>query len=1544
MGYPNDKLSTTVATTVGTAAEGGKLEIIGFLPKQIPLLFSDQPAAGTLWTRPAVLRNLNMPFNISGPWMAENQVDQLHSEGVLQWKKNKIPLRPKGGDGAVRVGSTSKIYAQEDLKIPAKSITAVSVRIPALIGRIGEVAPSLHLASSDLRFLSVANIESDPANCEPLCLVINDEVHATMVRKGSLIGRVATTDPTAAADAGHEGDSGGDPIEVFKSALKHEDSVLDTASRQKRALDLLLQFEDVFSLDGGFGRTTLVKHDIHTGDALPIKSRMRPINPALEQNLRDQLDEWLKHDVIEPSSSPWSSALVAVKKKNGKTRWCVDFRRLNDVTVKDAYPLPLIEDNLARLAGSGVFTAVDGSGAFHVVELEAKAKPKTAFATPWGLFQFKRMPFGLCNAPATYSRLVQLALAGIPASEALAYMDDTLIHSATFEGHLHNLRKVLTAHRKAGLKLQPSKCVWFVNKTEYVGHEISANGIAPTTKYTEVVKNWPMPTTLTEARSFLGKVGYYRRFIERFAAIARPLTDATKEENLADKDKKLLAITPEMKKAHQQLKEALCSAPILAYPRFHDASPFIVDTDWSHSHQAIGGVLSQEQGGKERVIRYDAKRLSSSQRNYSAVKGEMFAIIYFLTKWKYYLQWRPFRLRTDHRALQWIRTMDPPDGMTSRWLETLANFQFTPEYRKGESHGNADGLSRAPHPDPIVEIEEDETLLAAIPDAEEDNLPRTKEEWEGSQECDPSLVLVKRELLKEHHQLSEREVRGWPVRARALWNLRNLLFIDPPSGLLMYQQGEARVPVIPDYLEVAFIKKAHLIMAHRGVDATMALVASRGLMLSGRGLVKEVLAACEACQIKSDRGRSQRSVYAHVPAGAPFQRISIDFVGPLRTTNKGNTCVLTVKDPFTKWVEAFPLARATAEAAAACLESEIFTRFGYPETIHSDRGRQFTGKLMEEIAELIGIRSSFTPPYHPQSNPVERAHRDLKSGLRAALIEIGHEQWDEVLPQVLFAFRIASARGTGFSPFELLFGRSPNVPLGAIEPPPEGKRPVGPYVERLRKRIKDVNAWARENLETEVKRQQRAYDQQRTPLRVGDRVWLHQEAAGLKRGERKLKSPWSGPYTIEEVVTPVLFRLSDDRGTINQHPMPLDRLRRYYPPQSSVADHDEPVQDVQPDQDPNGTLVRRRLQHRRDSESRSDSDSEIEEGGDDQTAWGPTGPGPVGRAASPRSLPTNGSQAQTAAQQGPKAAAGSGRRGPNAATAAAAPAASTAITTPAHPTGPALAEPATSDQRARRAVVAPPVDPAGPSGHPPASGRGSRSTSESRKRPSSGGDRDPSGPRRRPVKERWITKPDGGTTSKRSSPSNQGTDRGGSTEQRRTRTDPGVATPALQQGAIAPGGRAGRSVPNAATKEGTPRAAGPSRASSPGGGQRAPSALERHQPGRASPGPAAGHSDHPDHSHSPAGQRRRPSSSLGQGGGNVDDNIGRGHGRPAREAALWGRRKIAAWARQMQPSTDSSDDDESSISGKTFTVPPSRAGLWEENEILLSDSDEEFEL
>ena len=512
---------------------------------------------------------------------------------------------------------------------------------------------------------------------------------------------------------------------LFKLFEVGSNELLQTEEERKRFLTLLLSHWTLFAWDGTYGVTTLIEHYIRTPPGCkPVNDRYRAPNPALTESLKAQLAKWIKHDCIEPSDSSWNSNLLAVVKSSdiSSVRWVVDYRKLNLATAIDRFPIGDVTDNLSRLGKSKYYSALDNSGAFHCIPIAEEDRHKTSFATPFNTWQFKRLPFGLSGGPSSYSRLVVQVLRNIPPERAVAYVDDVLIHSATFMQHLDNLDEVFKAYTKAGLKLNPKKCKFLKGKIDYLGHTVSAQGIEPQKAYLEVIKDWPVPTTLKDIEVFMGKAGYYRKFIYQFAKIAKPLTDRLriadanpqKDENghkvkmsKAERRRRLdtpITLNAEELNSFRTLVNCLCSSPILGHPRFDDLTKeyYILDTDWSQEANTVAGVLSQNQlqpdgTYQEKVIGYASKKLSKSQANYSSPKGEVCGILMMIEHFRYYLMVGHFILRTDNMAARALQDQSCPTGYWARWKARLENFSFTPKHRSGKKHGNADSLSRISH-------------------------------------------------------------------------------------------------------------------------------------------------------------------------------------------------------------------------------------------------------------------------------------------------------------------------------------------------------------------------------------------------------------------------------------------------------------------------------------------------------------------------------------------------------------------------------------------------------------------------------------------------------------------------------------------------------------------------------------------------------------------------------------------------------------------------------------------------------------------------------
>ena len=392
-----------------------------------------------------------------------------------------------------------------------------------------------------------------------------------------------------------------------------------------------------------------------------------------------------RQGVIERSTSAWSSPVVLVTKKDGTTRFCVDYRKLNDITQKDSYPLPRIDDTIDALSGAQWFSTLDLKSGYWQVPLEEDAKEKTAFSTGTGLWQFTVMPFGLCNAPATFERLMEQVLSGLPTSIALLYLDDILVPGRTFNQQIENLRTVFQRLKSARLKLNPKKCILFRKEVKYLGHVVSAHGVVPDPGKIKAIVTWPRPACVRDVRSFLGLASYYRRFIAGYSEVAAPL-------HLYTQKGVPFVWSEAAEAAFTRLKEILSNAPVLAYP--DPAATFILGTD--ASNEGIGAVLSQGIDGEERPVAFFSRTLTRPQRNFCVTRRELLAVVKSIKQFHTYLYGQQFVVRTDHSALQWLLNFRHPEGQVARWLEVLQSYSFTIQHRPGPNHSNADALSRRP--------------------------------------------------------------------------------------------------------------------------------------------------------------------------------------------------------------------------------------------------------------------------------------------------------------------------------------------------------------------------------------------------------------------------------------------------------------------------------------------------------------------------------------------------------------------------------------------------------------------------------------------------------------------------------------------------------------------------------------------------------------------------------------------------------------------------------------------------------------------------------
>jgi hypothetical protein len=458
-----------------------------------------------------------------------------------------------------------------------------------------------------------------------------------------------------------------------------------TKEQQQQLDELLERNNDLFTTpEQILGRTDLEQHRIIVEHEHPIKQKAYRMSPTENKFIDNEIQRMLEQGIITPSKSPWTSPVVLVAKKNGKTRFCVDYRKLNAITKKDAYPLPRIDEILDSMYNAKWFSSLDLASGYWQVGMDPRDRDKTAFITKQGTYEFNVMPFGLTNAPATFQRLMDKIFYEVKEKYVLVYLDDINIYSTTFEEHLEHLQDVFDRLREAGLKLGPDKCHFCKTELAFLGHSISDKGIAPDPAKIEKVQNFLIPTNLTELRGFIGLASYYRRFIQDFATITAPLNKLLKKDTP-------FIWTDECQQAFEFLKDALTTAPILSYPNFEE--PFILYTD--ASYQGLGAVLGQkDEEGNEHVIAYASRSLDKAELNYAPTEIECLAAVWGMKYFRPYIYQSTFELVTDHAALKWLINKPDPSKRMARWIMTLTDYPYTISYKQGKRHHNADALSR----------------------------------------------------------------------------------------------------------------------------------------------------------------------------------------------------------------------------------------------------------------------------------------------------------------------------------------------------------------------------------------------------------------------------------------------------------------------------------------------------------------------------------------------------------------------------------------------------------------------------------------------------------------------------------------------------------------------------------------------------------------------------------------------------------------------------------------------------------------------------------
>ena len=754
---------------------------------------------------------------------------------------------------------------------------------------------------------------------------------------------------------------------------------------------------------------------------------------------------------------------------------------------------------------------------------------------------------------------MDMVLAGLKWQCCFVYIDDIVVYSPSFEQHLKDLKKVFEALRAANLTVKASKCHFCRLETKYLGHIITQNGIKPDPDLVKSVINFPQPKKIKDAQSFLGLTGYCRRFIKNYARIAEPLIKWLRYSTDGNHH---LQWTSECTNAFENLKEKLTTAPIINTPNFK--KPFILEVDTCE--YGLGAVLTQEYDNNKYVIAYASRTLSAAERKYEATEREALAIVWATKHFRVYIDGSKVLIRSDCKALEWMRNAKDVTGRLARWAMKLSPYQIESiQYRPGKQNRNADSLSRNPVHDTSSDNPELSILEAAVNLWKNTNI---LDEVKAQQVTDPKLK----------HIIDKLQNNPIPI-FNEKWNpylLINGILHKVKNSSRHYNQrevGNKHLLVIPKSMQQELLSWAHdhPTAGHSGQQKTLFRLSTRVFWESMRKDIYNYVASCQSCQkFKYNNIPMANPMQTHL-VNEPWHTIGIDIMGPFRTTSRRKRFLLVIVDYFTRWVEVFPMRTTTSVDIAQILINEVCTRFGMPTFLLSDNGPQFVSNLFQSFCETLGIKQKFTANYHPQTNMTERVNRTLKP-IMAIFAQSWPKSWDKEIQKVAFALRTSINETTGKTPAFMMFGRDPKLPLDLMvgepvsSPPPRAIEVAGidGYKENLIHNVRYAYNIVHEHSEIEKLSQKMKYDQHTSQRQFGieDLVWVANTSPQIGESSisRKLQPKYQGSCRLTEQLGPSTFLVHRIHDGVNLGATNVDRIKKYFEPtpnyEATKQDHE----------------------------------------------------------------------------------------------------------------------------------------------------------------------------------------------------------------------------------------------------------------------------------------------------------------------------------------------------------------------------------------------------
>ena len=946
---------------------------------------------------------------------------------------------------------------------------------------------------------------------------------------------------------------------------------------RKELQGLLEQYSDLFpeQLPKGRPPKRTIEFEIKTEEgAVPPNKPPYRLSPKEYEELQAQIDDLLSQGHIRPSTSPYGAPVLFVPKKDGRWRMCIDYRALNRQTIRDRYPLPRIDDLLDRLGQARHFTTLDLASGYHQIAVKESDIPKTAFRTQRGQFEFVVMPFGVTNAPATFQRMMNEIFKDELDSFVLVYLDDILIFSKTLEDHIQHIRRALEKLREAKLYARLHKCAFFQKRVEYLGFDVSQQGIQPSLEKVRTVVEWPSPKSVKDVRSFLGLAGFYRRFIKNFSLKARPLTDLTR-------DNVPWTWNEREEKAFCELKRSLVVAPVLHMPDFD--LTFVVTTD--ASLVSVGAILEQDFGQGLQPIAFESRKLNPTETRYSAYERELLGIVWAIGKWRHYVEGRHFIVQTDHSSLRHLPNQPSVNRRIWKWVSILQSYDIEIRHIPGKVNP-ADALTRqikgddAEYAGQVKQEDADWVDQVRVPsEADDKMIQRRLNELYSTKELQQKQETIKQQLTPMYEKeqcavlaVSESSIQIVDeMRQRIREAQRNddqymqmMNELQDPSQrnevrindkvfrmkrciLTVHEQNQPEQfsywrTVVPEdqQIKLELLKELHCVpyAGHPGFTRTLEITRRHFYWNHMVQEVRQFVLDCPVCQV--EKGSHLKPAGKLLPLDVPVRKwdhVVIDFVVGMPVQDEFDT-ICTVVDKATKMCHFIPCTeKISAKQVARLYWQHVGKLHGIPSVIISDRDPRFTGKFWRELWRLLGTDLRMGSGFHPESSgQVERFNQLLEQTLRCTVHQLGEtRRWVDVLPIIEFAVNNTPNRTTGYSSFYLNYGYHPLHPLQLLHSPQDTNiEAVTQFTSRMQQdfsvALQQLNR-ARTQMMHQTDPQRRAVE-----FHEGDEVLLSTRHIRFRQCPTKLQRRYVGPFKVIQRINPAAYRLQLPEGW-SMHPV-----------------------------------------------------------------------------------------------------------------------------------------------------------------------------------------------------------------------------------------------------------------------------------------------------------------------------------------------------------------------------------------------------------------------